>query len=250
MLDDARFYRDLGFSELPLSGKLPALSHWKHLTVRHPTDEELVSWFQKTRCNIGVICGQISGIAVLDTDSPEIAERLLRELPKTPMMTKTAKGLHFFYRLEEGQHVPPRVRVNRLMLDVRGETSYVVAAPSIHPETGKTYERIGSWDLQAVPSFSPAWVEAEEPASAVSRKTVKNPVSYISKIRAVQGSGGSNATFRVACILRDAGLSEAEALAAMVEWNQTNAEPKWTVKELLHKVQDAFSKPSREGENR
>jgi hypothetical protein len=28
----------------------------------------------------------------------------------------------------------------------------------------------------------------------------------------------------------------------MVEWNQTNAEPPWTVKELLHKVRDAYAK--------
>jgi len=56
-----------------------------------------------------------------------------------------------------------------------------------------------------------------------------------------QGLGLAQA--RIAkCILRDAGLSEAETLAAMIEWNQANAEPPWTVKELLHKVQDVFSK--------
>jgi len=250
MFEDARFYRDLGFSELPLYGKLPAILEWKHLTKRRPTEEELVLWFRKTRHNIGIICGRISRIAVLDADSQELAERLLRELPETPMMTKTAKGLHFFYRLKDGQHVPPRVRVNRMMLDVRGEASYVVAAPSIHPDTGKPYERLGSWDLKSVPFFSPSWVETAAPNPAVSPRTVRNPLSYIKTIRALQGSGGSNATFRVACILRDAGFSEAEALAAMIEWNHTNAEPKWTVKELLHKVQDAFSKPPAKGEKR
>jgi hypothetical protein len=242
MFEDARFYRDLGFSQLPLYGKVPAILEWKHLTRRHPSDEELALWFQKTRHNVGIICGKISGIAVLDADSPETAERLLRELPKTPMMTETAKGFHLFYRLHQGQHVPPRVRVNQLMLDVRGEASYVVAAPSIHPETRKPYRRIGSWDLNNVPYFSDSWVEADAPSPAVYRKSVRNPLSYIAKIRAVQGSGGSNATFRAACVLRDAGLSEAEALAALIEWNHTHADPPWTVKELLHKVQDAFSK--------
>ncbi len=249
MLDDARFYRDLGFSELPLLGKLPALAQWKHLTERYPTDEELAGWFSDTRRNIGIICGRISGIAVLDADSALMAEQLLRKLPNTPMMTRTAKGLHLFYRLAEGQHVPPRVRVNQMMLDVRGEASYVVAAPSIHPETASRYERLGSWDLQQVPFFDASWVAAEGPRSLASARNVKNPLSYISRIRAVSGRGGSNATFRAACVLRDAGLSEAETLAAMIEWNQTNTEPPWTVKELLHKVQDAFLKPPTNGEN-
>jgi len=124
MLDDARFYRDLGFSELPLCGKLPAIAQWKHLTQRYPTDEELAGWFSGTRRNIGIICGRISRIAVLDADSARMAEQLLEKLPKTPMMTKTAKGLHLFYRLEKGQHVPPRVRVNQMLLDVRGDMTF------------------------------------------------------------------------------------------------------------------------------
>ena len=248
MLDDARFYRDLGFSELPLCGKLPAIPQWKHLTERYPTDEELAGWFSGTRRNIGIICGRISRIAVLDADSARMAEQLLEKLPKTPMMTKTAKGLHLFYRLEKGQHVPPRVRVNQMLLDVRGEASYVVAAPSVHPETAHRYERLGSWDLQQVPFFDASWVTAEEPPLCSSARNVKNPTAYILRIRAVSGRGGSNATFRAACVLRDAGLSEAETLAAMIEWNQTNAEPPWTVKELLHKVQDVFLKPPTNGD--
>jgi hypothetical protein len=242
MLDDARFYRSLGLSQLPLHGKSPAHGRWKHLTQRHPTDEELVRWFRDTRNNIGIICGPISGVVALDADSPSMAERISRELPPTEMRTRTAKGMHFFYRLAEGQNVPPRVRVNKMMLDVRGEVSYVVAAPSIHPDTGNRYERLGCWDLTKVPYFSPAWILSEEAAPAFLRETVRNPLSYISKIRAVSGAGGSNATFRAACILRDAGFSEAEALAALVEWNQTNTIPPWTVKDLLHKVQGAYAR--------
>lgn len=68
---------------------------------------------------------------------------------------------------------------------------------------------------------------------------MKHGPAYIAHIRAISGQGGHNATFRAACKLRDSGLGEAEALAALVEWNETNAQPKWTVKELLHKVDDA-----------
>jgi hypothetical protein len=247
VLDDARFYHSLGFSQLPLSGKAPALPHWKHLTQRRPTDEELVRWFGAgTRHNIGVICGAISGIVVFDADTPEMAARLARELPPTDMRTKTAKGEHFYYRLKDGQHVPPRVRIHQLMLDVRGEGSYAAAAPSIHPETGQRYERVGSWDLEKVPYFSPEWIpDVSPPSRPAIQRNVKDPIAYIRHIESIQGQGGSNACYRAVCVLRDAGFDQLDALAAMIEWNNSgNAVPKWSVPELTKKVRDVFSKPN------
>jgi hypothetical protein len=59
---------------------------------------------------------------------------------------------------------------------------------------------------------------------------------------------GSGACFRVACLLRDAGMTEAEALAEILAWNASGAaQPPWTVRELLHKVQDAFAKTAAAG---
>ena len=64
---------------------------------------------------------------------------------------------------------------------------------------------------------------------------------YIRGIRAISGSGGHNATFRVACCLRDVGLSESEALVEMIAWQEEgHAEPPWTIRELAHKCRDAF----------
>ena len=246
MLDDARFYRSLGFSQLPLPGKSPALCHWKYLTERHPTDEELVRWFGNTRHDIGIICGPISGVVVLDADSAKVADRIAQELPPTEMRTRTAKGMHFFYRLERGQHVPPRVRVNQMMLDVRGETSYVVAAPSIHPETGQRYERLGTWHLAKVPVFSTDWLPAAAPAGrGAIHRNVKDAIAYIAHIKSIQGQGGSNSCFRAVCVLRDAGFDQLDALAAMIQWsNSGNAVPNWSIQELTKKVRDAYSKRS------
>ena len=195
MLDDARFYRSQGFSLLPLHGKTPALRHWKHLTERYPTDEELIRWFRDTRNNIAIICGAISSVIAFDADSAEMADRIAKELPPTEMRTRTAKGMHFFYRLEKGQYVPPRVRVNQLMLDVRGEASYVVAAPSIHPETQRPYERVGTWELQQVPYFSASWISVVGRDTPSVQRNVKTPLSYISRIRAVSGQAAPTPLF-------------------------------------------------------
>ena len=78
--------------------------------------------------------------------------------------------------------------------------------------------------------------------SIKTRNKIVNVVKYINEIKAIAGEGGHNATFRAACKLRDAGLSEAEALASLVEWNSTNCDPPWTTKELLHKVRSAYER--------
>ena len=69
---------------------------------------------------------------------------------------------------------------------------------------------------------------------------VRQVAAYISQIEAISGEGGHNATYRVACRLRDAGLSPTEAMAMLVRWNETNAVPPWTEWELTHKIKSAF----------
>jgi hypothetical protein len=69
---------------------------------------------------------------------------------------------------------------------------------------------------------------------------IRDGVTYIQSIQAVAGEGGHNATFRAACKLRDSGLSAQQALKVILQWNETNARPPWTEKELAHKIHDAY----------
>lgn len=62
---------------------------------------------------------------------------------------------------------------------------------------------------------------------------------------AISGSGGHDATFRAAAALTHGfGLPEAEALAVMLQWNETHAAPPWTEAELRHKIKSALAKGS------
>jgi len=56
---------------------------------------------------------------------------------------------------------------------------------------------------------------------------------------AVSGSGGHAATFRAACGCVLFGLSDADAMVLLREWNSTHCRPKWTERELEHKLKDA-----------
>ena len=62
--------------------------------------------------------------------------------------------------------------------------------------------------------------------------------------RQISGQGGHDATFRAACQLADRGFAEQQMLQLMLEWNETNAVPKWTEAEIRRKVEDALKRGS------
>jgi hypothetical protein len=160
-------------------------------------------------------------------------------------------GAHFYYR-----SVPDlrnATGVDRGW-DVRaGGRGYAVGFDS--RVDGKRYTLIGTATLE-LPPFDRVWLPAagvspvpaplptslpEPAAAAVAAGPIHDLRAYIRRIKSIQGARGSDACFRVACILRDAGLSPAEALAYLAEWNQSCADPPWSLPELEHKVSDAFA---------
>ena len=144
-------------------------------------------------------------------------------MPQTPWRVRTPRGgTHFYYRSVPG--LRNAVKAHRGW-DVRaGGRGYVVGAGSI--VDGKEYElhRRGNVDL---PPFDPAWLPAETVEAAAlpavakpARGKIRDLRSYIRRIVSVQGQRGSDACFRVACVLRDEGKTPEEALEYMLEWNK------------------------------
>lgn len=141
--DHSRFSRAVsaGLRVFPLRarGKEP-LAKWKEYGDTPATDGEIATW-NASNYNVGVICGEPSGIIVIDVDSTEAQEFVDHlALPPTPVV-RTGKGKHYYFQC------PPvalsnRVGVEGLKLDVRADGGYVVGAGSIHPN-GSRYE----WEL-------------------------------------------------------------------------------------------------------
>lgn len=260
-IQDAVFLRERGISCLPLRGKVPALDAWKEYTRRHPTMEEIERWAEMSRVNIAAICGRISGIVAIDADSWEVVERLQHTLPATDMMTQTSKGIHFYCKLKEGQEISPRARINGMLLDLRGEVSYALVAHSIHPETGRPYERVGTWDLEKVPYFDPSWIErAASPMKRIPERLAGDEVDVLTRIArarsylarldpAVSGQGGHNrAMYAASCLVQKFGLTIEQAWPLFLEYND-RCSPKWTARELLHKLQSAVQNLQSKGQN-
>jgi hypothetical protein len=72
--------------------------------------------------------------------------------------------------------------------------------------------------------------------------------AYLAKVPpAISGEGGHNQAIKTACNVGPGfGLSEADTLLVLREWNQT-CQPPWSEKELRHKVSDAFKREKRRG---
>lgn len=201
--------------------KAPAGDHWE-------ISDDPSLWLAQG-FNVGLMLKE-SNIVTVDFDRDIEAAREHYRQTLCQVIVETIRGFHFHYlgvieksrKFEHG--------------DIKG-TGYVVYPPST--VDGHRYKFIKKGELQPFPEkLFPVVVNAITSTTT----GIKNAMKYITTITAHSGQGGHNATYRAACKLRDAGLDEAEALAAMVEWNLSNATPPWTTKELLHKVRSAFAK--------
>lgn len=228
--------------ELRPNDKRPT-GEWGEFRERLPSADEISRWDDKA--NIGLATGKQSRIGVVDCESKADAEWFWNEKGQTPTVVRTRRGYHLYFRWTEGVGNAAKVKDKdgKPRYDVRGEGGYVVCPPSTID--GAEYEYVFSRRLvepEGLPEFQIEWMPKIYGTNGHSneQRKISDGMKYITKIRAVSGQGGHNDTYRAACALRESGMLETEALAAMVEWNVTNAEPPWSTAELLHKVKDAY----------
>jgi hypothetical protein len=236
----------------PGDGKVPAIA-WRTYQGRQPTAAEIHGWFNATPQNLAVVTGAISGIVVVDADTPEALRWCVERLPYTPWQTQTARGFHLWYA-HPGVRVPNRARIQtgtgRLAIDVRGDGGFVIAPGSLHA-SGVRYEQAGDWTVSRdqLPRFLPGWVEwrslvserLHSPAGA--RKYVTDAIArasrYLAAIPApVIGQGSDAATLYAACrLVRGFALASDDAESLL--WNWAGGRPGWTREWIHRKVRHA-----------
>ena len=247
------------------AGKAP-LVRWDRYQVTRPTDAELRSWFDvEEPRNVGVVCGRVSGVVVIDCDDPDALDVALDCLPVTPVRTLTAKGAHLFFRYPTdaaageafGNKSGVLLGGLKYRIDLRADAGYVVVPPSIHA-TGVEYEAPEPWltAFERMPMLPATELRALYRASSgstpptVSRRPVLTSTRadgalaqaqrYFARVPpAVEGCGGDHFTFVQACrAIRDFGLSQGEAFDVLRDWN-ARCVPPWSDRELLAKLQGA-----------
>lgn len=259
----ARRLSALGFSVIPVpvphpgvpegqpgDGKVPILA-WRDYQSRRPTLDEIDTWFGHGPMNVAVVTGTISGVVVIDADSPDALRWCTSHLTYTPWQVQTARGFHLYYRHPDvlvRNRAGLATRDGRLHIDVRGDGGFVIAPPSQHA-SGVLYRFGGDWTAprEAVPRFWSGWLQPEHPPtpprrprpSTTGSELVVRARAYLAAIpRPEIGAGSDTATFNAACrVLRGFNLSTAEAEELLWEW--AGGRPGWTREWVAAKVAHA-----------
>lgn len=148
-LQMAKFlYETYIFVCIPLIGKRPILGKWEQRTTL-PEDQ---IWLNQPNCNIGIVCGQASGIVVLDIDIKDQGLEQWEEYiklngePKTFKVKTGSGGYHYYFKynadvtsLSKMTRCATKSDGTKIGWDFLTNKSQVVAPGSIHPITGIGY---------------------------------------------------------------------------------------------------------------
>jgi len=242
-MEAALWYKNtLNFSIVPSKNKQPLIS-WTEFQSRIPTDEEVKNWWtQNPDAGISVVTGSISGIVVIDCDSPEAINAITNILPDSkifPCVGTPRAGRHFYFICSEKLQ---RQVSFKEKTDFLAEGSVVVLPPS-KGTNGKEYQWLGGWptkrddflDFSAVSS----WVGIREGYTNRERFLgVQQSATDATKRNIFEEGVRDENLFHIAYCLTKTGnckeYVEQALLALMKSWGEYD--PKW----VNEKIRSAF----------
>ncbi|MCY4061911.1 MAG: bifunctional DNA primase/polymerase [Chloroflexi bacterium] len=217
--DRAKMLARAGFSPIPVHGdnsptepKRPAIS-WRQFQSRIATDAEVERDFNENVTALGVICGRVSKLIVVDFDDLLRYQRFCRHLPQysETYTVQTRRGFHLYFRTS--------VKVPTHQFDggdIKAERSYIIAPPS----------RIGNFVYRCVKNVRERDLDKADVDHLLNYFHVKSSVHVVTgkrtrerrdvNLKRVYGRlapriGRNNALYRVASIAREHGVSEMDA---------------------------------------
>lgn len=260
-----QYRNDRKWCPVPMGTDKRPLGKWAPFQKRLPTNEEIKEGFSRNpQPNIGVVCGAVSNLVVLDIDGEE-GFRSLRdkglEIPKT-LSVKTGRGKHYYF-LYPGvltrNFAKGRSSLPLLGVDFRGDGGCVVAPPSLHA-SGVRYE----FEENIPPAPLPAWLrkmvvkEGPPPTKdhQPSRPARKKPGQRMSRperaltdaIDRAHNGSRNEVGFWLACQLRDNELSETEARSYLQRYAQEvrdRGDHPYTEQEAMATLSSAYARAAR-----
>lgn len=254
IIDYAQKYWDIGLMIIPLNGK-KALTSWEEYQEKRPMTENYVKKnFFNSNCNIAIVTGKVSNIIVLDIDNQESYEVMKSILPLNTPICKTTHGYHYYFSYEQGYNNMTRTLTNglrkyfnnqNLKVDLRSDGGYVVAPPSIHPDSKQEYEWINDI-VEYVPQSMPTWLKDVILASKniVTPDFIQDaPKDWIDSLleTGVQEGSRNDTAARISGYFFNKGLSKTTVLHILTDWNKKN-EPPLNDKELKTIIESIYKK--------
>ena len=246
MLSAALAYAAKGLAVIPLQGKIPRTEHGSHDASADP--DQVRSWWSRwPDANIGIATGRTGGklaLYVIDADedqehkkfgleSVQQWERRNGELPRT-CTVRTGRGGRHYYYIDNIEH--PNANDIIEDVDIRGEGGYVVAPPSVHPDTGQLYE----WENHSILDGG-ASAATDIVRRFLGTKKEKSPEEIYKITEKIPDGKRTTAMVSLLGKCVDIGLSQEETRAMIRMVNENRCEHPLTDKELEKEVFKAFT---------
>ncbi len=223
LLPAALEYAKRGWRVLPLAGKIPTLKDWTNKASANA--EQIQDWWtQQPTANVGIATGTLSQLFVLDVDPDKGGDDSLRKLEARygplPVTIEviTGGGGHHYYFQHPGVSLGNSAGKLGPGLDIRTDGGQVVAPPSVHPDTGRTYEWEGAHHPDDIPPApAPAWL--------INLLNSKRDTAPARTGQTFQDGRRNDSLAREAGRLRRIGLSQTELQAALLAMNTERCQP-------------------------
>lgn len=257
LLNHALALASKGFFVFPLlpGSKDKPLVPFKEFATRD-IDQIKLWWQSNQNYNIGIYTGKFNGegehLAAIDVDNKgdkKGDETLLDlelkgfEFPPTFEQQTPTGGRHLVYKTRE--LFKQGVNVLGHGLDIRAAGGYIVGSGSII--NGKSYtSKIA--EVSDIPDKIAEFLKrprekqtTEVKIEVNQQRAIARAVSYLATAPvAIQGDGGDQVTYSVACRLKDFGLTPTNATDTMLGYWNEKCMPPWEPSDLQIKVQNAY----------
>lgn len=138
-LESALAYAEHGWRVFPVEGKVPLVKDWPNVATTD-TAQVRTWWGQRPMANVGIATGAGSDIYVIDEDAGGADTIAKLNLPETLTIRTGGGGHHYYFKRPEGEHWPNTAKKLGPGVDTRGDGGYVVAPPSVHPDSRRPYQ--------------------------------------------------------------------------------------------------------------
>ena len=253
MLEAALAYQRKGLSVIPCRQDKKPLIPWEPHQTRRAEAQEIKSWFSKwPDMNIGIVTGEISGMDVVDVDTPEGYELLAGALGDdvatfNPPIASTPRDGKHLYVVNTGEGNKTSFLKG---VDYRGQGGFAVAPPSIGAN-GKPYQWIEGRSLfeLAAPACPQAVLSLIKNLSlSLYRGCKENVRSAENSLQFLTQGTRDNDLFHVANCLIKGGCKEETAREVLnILSNQCN--PPFPEKEAQAKIDSVLSRCERRERN-
>ena len=251
-----------GFPVFPLrrNKKLPAVKAFPREATADPAAVAKL-WAERPHSGVGVHCGQLASgewLVVLDLDRKHgrdglkwlAGSDLLYDMAGTFTVCTPSGGMHLYFR--SPHPVPNSASKIAPGVDVRSAGGYVVGPGTvidgvsytitqdqpIAPLPEELRRRLGAPTERAADNQR----LAHEAIELDSEAAVDRAIAYLrSADPAIEGLGGDDQTFRVACRVREFAISQATCLDLMLTYWNERCSPDWPYEYLAQKVENAYN---------